>query len=164
MKGAEVFGHLTTDVGRRQCYRRLDRLADRGLVEKTRVPTELNRNEYRITSEGQRLLEQRCEEMIDAVGWDVLQPVAEDDLITDGGVFVSEHAADRWDERTPPDSVAPETAWEHSERRTDLRGPSDFAEVRYHRATGVVLGRCGATIVTVLPPQDTTSDPQEVEG
>jgi len=158
MKGTEVFGHLTTDVGRRQCYRWLNRLADRGLVEKTRVPTELTRNEYRITSKGQRLVEQRCEEMIDAVGWDVLQVAADDDLITDGGVFVSKHAADRWDERTPPDSVAPETAWRCSERRADLTLDTGLDEVRLHRETHVLLGRNGAVIVTALPMDDYISD------
>lgn len=65
---------------------------------------------------------------------------------------LSPHAADRWDERTAPDSVAPETAWHHAERRSDLERPCRADEVRLHRPTGTILVRDGLDIVTVMAP------------
>ena len=65
---------------------------------------------------------------------------------------VTDHAADQWDERTDPRSVAPETAWAHAQRHDgasiSLHGPD---EVRYHCPTRTLLLRVGHAIVTVYP-------------
>lgn len=75
---------------------------------------------------------------------------------------VTEHAAQRWDERTPADSVAPETAWKQAEPDDVLDSSiaayiethSECAEARYHSPTGTALLRVGFRIVTVLPRDD----------
>jgi len=77
-------------------------------------------------------------------------PPAPGALTTDGGVGLSDHAVFRWDERTPADSVAPETAWAHGQRITDLERVTGADECRYHRPTETVLLRRDRTIVTVL--------------
>ena len=73
---------------------------------------------------------------------------------------VTKHAADRWDQRTAPDSVAPETAWEHAQRIT-VPGPVVRAdEVRLHGDTGALLlrrGPCIATVLTVTEASDELS-------
>lgn len=162
--GVEVHAQLASDLSKRQCERRLETLAERDLVEKSRPPMDLRKNRYRLTADGQRVLEEQAERMIDAVGWDVLQVSRDADPVPDGGWYVSEHAAERWDERTAPDSVAPETAWMSSERRTDIEGTHGFDEARLHRPTGVVLGRCRAAIVTCFEPQPSVVDEIEVEA
>jgi hypothetical protein len=75
---------------------------------------------------------------------------------------VSRHAATRWDERTPVDSVAPETAWRdaRAESAVDaavngtIEAYADCDEARYHEPTGTALLRKDAVIVTVLPNFD----------
>ncbi|NHN40502.1 hypothetical protein G9C85_02470 [Halorubellus sp. JP-L1] len=65
---------------------------------------------------------------------------------------VTKHAADRWDQRTPPDSVSPEAAWTEGcemrlESRTEFRS---IDEARYHQPTETVLLRYTSVIRTVL--------------
>jgi hypothetical protein len=75
---------------------------------------------------------------------------------------VTDHAADAWNDRTPHDSVAPETAWDDAEPDgvTDnaiaayIETHTGVAEARYHRPTGTALLRRGPCIVTVLPSTD----------
>lgn len=68
---------------------------------------------------------------------------------------VSHHAAQRWDQRTAPDSVAPETAWAHGQRiNTDRTFRA--SEVRYHRPTGTLLLHKPPSIMTVLTVEDMT--------
>ena len=75
---------------------------------------------------------------------------------------VSQHAAQRWDERTPVDSVAPETAWRDAKAETavdaavngTIEAYADCDEARYHDPTGTALLRKNAVIVTVLPNFD----------
>lgn len=67
---------------------------------------------------------------------------------------VTEHAANRWDERTDSASVAPETAWCHGQRVRSAERPTGTDEVRYHAATGTLLLRCGRCIATVLDVTD----------
>lgn len=75
---------------------------------------------------------------------------------------VSDHAATRWDERTPVDSVAPETAWRDAKADTavdaavngTIEAYADCDEARYHDPTGTALLRKNAVIVTVLPNFD----------
>ena len=63
---------------------------------------------------------------------------------------VSEHAADRWDERTDPRSVAPETAWEHAQRLCGAGPIVHVSEVRFHHGTGTLLLYEPPSITTVL--------------
>ncbi|QLH81015.1 hypothetical protein [Halosimplex pelagicum] len=67
---------------------------------------------------------------------------------------VTEHAADRWDARTDPASVAPETAWRHAQRVRAAERPTGTDEVRFHAPSGALLLRCGTSIVTVLDATD----------
>jgi len=75
---------------------------------------------------------------------------------------VSQHAAQRWDERTPVDSVAPETAWREAKAENaaeaavngTIEAYADCDEARYHGPTGTALLRKNAVIVTVLPNFD----------
>jgi|AntRauTorckE6833_2_1112554.scaffolds.fasta_scaffold04487_6 hypothetical protein len=64
-------------------------------------------------------------------------------------ILVSEHALDRWDERTDPTSVAPETAWKHGQRVAVTAPFQAVDEVRYHRASGTLLLYRAPTINTV---------------
>jgi len=71
---------------------------------------------------------------------------------------VSNHAGKRWDQRTPPDSVSPETAWEHSQR---VNGPERLTgtdEARVHLPTQTVLLRSQDCIVTVLSERECSRD------
>lgn len=70
--------------------------------------------------------------------------------------IVSEHAHDRWDERTNPTSVAPETAWLHAQR-VAADGPFlNVDELRYHRATRTLLLYDSPTITTVYSVDNLT--------
>ncbi|WP_135302614.1 hypothetical protein [Haloarcula amylovorans] len=62
--------------------------------------------------------------------------------------FVTAHAADRWDERTAPDSVAPETAWAHAQR-IDAGGPFRSVDVRLHHGSETLLLREHGAITSV---------------
>lgn len=65
-------------------------------------------------------------------------------------VHLSAHAAHRWDNRTPADSVSPEQAWADARPSDRLTGYTHADEARFHRPTETVLVRRGPTIVTVL--------------
>jgi hypothetical protein len=67
---------------------------------------------------------------------------------------VTEHAANRWGERTHPASVAPETAWRRGQRVAAAERPTGTDEARYHAPTGTLLLRRGVSIVTVLDATD----------
>lgn len=72
--------------------------------------------------------------------------------------FVTGHAGDRWDDRTRDDSVAPETAWEHSQR-IRAGGPFHGAdEVHYHQETGTLLLRKASTLMTVYDVDELQPD------
>jgi|GEM_PF-1674436 len=73
---------------------------------------------------------------------------------TTGAPPVTEHAANRWDTRTDPASVAPETAWAHAQRVRAAERPTGTDEVRFHAPSGALLLRCGTSIVTVLDATD----------
>lgn len=62
---------------------------------------------------------------------------------------VTGHAADRWDERTSVDSVAPETAW-HDAVKLPPRAMDIDEEKRVYEPQGVVLCRDGDEIQTVM--------------
>ena len=64
--------------------------------------------------------------------------------------YPTAHALDRWDERTNPGSVSPETAWAHSQRHDGATAACGVPEVRLHPPTGALLLRDGFRIVTVL--------------
>ena len=86
--------------------------------------------------------------------------------------YVTEHAADQWDARTDPDSVAPETAWAHSQRVVGAERPTRTDECRLHRPTRTLLLRNGYAVVTVLsesefdPPVERVVEPllEEVDA
>jgi hypothetical protein len=67
-------------------------------------------------------------------------------------VVCSDHLAMRWDERTDPDTVAPETAWEEASRLRDVELLTGADECRYHQDTGTILLRVNHTLVTVMLP------------
>jgi hypothetical protein len=73
-------------------------------------------------------------------------------VLADGGVVCSDHLAMRWDERTDPDAVAPETAWEEASRLRDAEILTGADECRYHRDTGTILLRNKHTLVTAMLP------------
>lgn len=81
------------------------------------------------------------------------------DVVDD--VVVSDHAADRWDQRTPPTSVAPETAWTEAlpvgSTPTKVR---NMDEIRYHTPTETLLFRAATRIVTVYERDE--SQPSEL--
>jgi DNA-binding MarR family transcriptional regulator len=68
----------------------------------------------------------------------------------DGGVFVTRHAATRYDERSPATAVAPETAWRRGSRRGDLEREMGCDEVRFHHHSSTLLLRNGSAVITVL--------------
>jgi hypothetical protein len=74
--------------------------------------------------------------------------------------FVTDHAATRWDERTAPDSVSPETAWQAGQRVTGPEIPTGTDECRVHQTTRTVLLRCNGRIVTVLSERELDEDVQ----
>jgi hypothetical protein len=74
----------------------------------------------------------------------------DDRVVADGGIEVTEHAADRWDQRTPVDSVAPETAWKHAQRHSDATARLAGDEARIHHPTESILIRDRGRICTVL--------------
>lgn len=78
----------------------------------------------------------------------------------DRPAFVTAHAADRWDERTPPDAVAPETAWTASTRVRAAARAEGVDEARVHQASGAVLLRRDTSIVTVLSERELAADVQ----
>lgn len=64
---------------------------------------------------------------------------------------VTDHAADRWDLRTRPESISPEAAWvEAYEMRLPTPQYRHVDEARYWRPDEVVLIRQDAVIPTVL--------------
>lgn len=67
----------------------------------------------------------------------------------DGPVYVSKHAADRWDERADADSCSPEAAWHEATRLPDRACGEQADELRVHEQQAVVLVRADDTIVTV---------------
>lgn len=71
---------------------------------------------------------------------------------------VSEHAADQWDARTDPGSVAPEMAWEHAQRVTGVEPIVHADEVRLHQATETLLLRVSGSIMTVLSRSEWRDD------
>lgn len=73
-------------------------------------------------------------------------------MAADGDVVCSDHLAMRWDERTPADSVAPETAWEQAVRIRDAELVTGADECRYHEPTGTILLRNDHTLVTAMLP------------
>jgi len=73
---------------------------------------------------------------------------------------VTDHAAARWDQRTSPDSVAPETAWKAGQRVSGPEIPTGTDECRVHQATRTVLLRAGGSIVTVLSERELDEDVQ----
>jgi DNA-binding PadR family transcriptional regulator len=75
-----VEGLLDEPVNHGRLYENLDRLADRGLIEKVPEGIDRRTNAYRLTSAGRAALETRLERLADAVGADVRHPVE-----TDGG-------------------------------------------------------------------------------
>lgn len=76
-------------------------------------------------------------------------------------IVVSEHAADRWDQRTPPTSIAPETAWGEA-LPVGVSSPRyrNLDEIRYHTATETLLFRDATRIVTVYERDE--SQPSEL--
>lgn len=77
-----------------------------------------------------------------------------------GTPIVTGHAAERWDERTPADSVAPEAAWRHGQRIRAAERPTRSDECRLHHPTRTLLLRQGSRIVTVLLSAECTQDVQ----
>ena len=63
-------------------------------------------------------------------------------------VYVTDHAAERWHERTATPGIGPIVAWNESERRevSELTGD----EIRYHPATESLLIRKDGVLVTVI--------------
>ena len=63
-------------------------------------------------------------------------------------VYITDHAAERWHERTETPGIGPIVAWNESGRRevSELTGD----EIRYHRATETLLIRKGGVLVTVI--------------
>jgi hypothetical protein len=71
---------------------------------------------------------------------------------------ITQHAATRWDARTPADSVAPETAWTLGQHVAGPERPTGTDECRVHHATRTVLLRCNNCIVTVLSERELGRD------
>ncbi|WP_323190427.1 hypothetical protein [Halostella sp. PRR32] len=71
---------------------------------------------------------------------------------------VTQHAAQRWDKRSPSDSVAPETAWSEGQRVSGPERPTGTDECRVHHSTRTVLLRCNSRIVTVLTERELDQD------
>lgn len=78
--------------------------------------------------------------------------------LADGEPHVSDHAADRWDERTDDDSVAPEAAWGRAQRVAGAEHHARADEVRAFAPERVVLLRRGNTILTVLSEGEMDDD------
>ena len=76
---------------------------------------------------------------------------------------MTDHAADRWDERTPPHSVSPETAWKRGQRIISLTRTTTIIadECRLHHPTRSLLLREGFRIATVLSESEFDEDAQE---
>lgn len=71
---------------------------------------------------------------------------------------VSEHARDRWHERTDASAPEPTTAWRHTQR-ISVSHPSIYAEeVRLHRPTGTLLLYTPPSITTVLTVDEASDD------
>lgn len=71
---------------------------------------------------------------------------------------VTYHAGDRWDQRTDPDSVAPETAWTHGQRITVGSQPIRADEVRLHHSSETLLLRQASMITTVYSLDELTNE------
>lgn len=71
---------------------------------------------------------------------------------------VTQHAATRWDQRSPADAVAPETAWTIAQRVAGPERQMGGDECRVHHATRTVLLRCNNCIVTVLTEREVDED------
>ena len=80
--------------------------------------------------------------------------------MTDLDIVVTDHAAARWDARTDPSSVAPETAWKEGYPFA-LTDPEfhRIDEARVHRPTATVIFRMQTSVVTVwsLRTEDVTT-------
>lgn len=74
--------------------------------------------------------------------------------------FVSDHAASRWDERTEPGSVSPESAWKQAQHVSGPEVPTGTDECRVHHPTRTVLLRTSGSIVTVLSERELQEDVQ----
>jgi len=72
--------------------------------------------------------------------------------------YVTQHAAQRWDERSPASSVAPETAWKTGQRTTGVAKRHGTDECRVHEPTQTVLLRRNYRIVTVLSVRELDQD------
>lgn len=68
----------------------------------------------------------------------------------DDWVTVTEHAAERWHQRTDAPGFGPRAAWIHGRPVNDHDYPN-ADEVRTHGRAGVDLLRVGGVLVTVLP-------------
>jgi len=64
-------------------------------------------------------------------------------------IAVSDHAAERWTERTTSPGIGPRVAWNESVRVAGLDGPRGD-DIRYHQPTDLVLVADRGTLVTVL--------------
>ena len=71
---------------------------------------------------------------------------------------VTEHAGDRWDQRTDCGSVAPETAWGHGQRIAVGSQPIRADEVRLHHDSRALLLREGGMIMTVYTLDELSSE------
>lgn len=71
---------------------------------------------------------------------------------TTDSINAGEHGALRWDQRTSPESVAPETAWRDA-HQMPIPTPEyrDVDELRYYPPDEVVLVRRGSVLRTVIP-------------
>lgn len=63
-------------------------------------------------------------------------------------LIVSEHAAERWHQRTDAPGIGPLVAWNAAERR-DIDGLHGD-EIRYHRETETLLIQKDSVLVTVV--------------
>ena len=71
---------------------------------------------------------------------------------------VTKHAGNRWDQRTDPGSVAPETAWQYGQRISVGSQPICADEVRLHWSSGTLLLRKAGTITTVYTLDELTPE------
>lgn len=73
--------------------------------------------------------------------------------------IVTDHALGQWDERSPDDSVAPETAWQQAQKVVPRAGAFyEVDEVRHHRASGTLLLRRGLVLKTVYTTDDLSDE------
>lgn len=66
-------------------------------------------------------------------------------------ISLTRHASQRWDARTAPDSVAPETAWREAwPVAIDAPAYRHMDEIRFHNPTGTALLASLGSLVTVI--------------